>query len=139
MKAETIRQKAIVDYLTMQGFEVLRINSGTVKVKRGWMHNAKKGTPDILCIRQGRCVFFEVKEPKKAPTKEQMKRQEELRRAGCHVVNVTSLDDVETTLLYLTLNDLPSRAARATLLSSWVAKQKVDLATADTLTSMVYT
>jgi hypothetical protein len=66
-------------------------------------------------------------------------RQEELRRAGCHVVNVTSLDDVEMTLLYLCLNDLPSRAARATMLAGWVAKQKVDLATADTLTSMVYT
>jgi len=47
------------------------------------------GVPDLLCLRGGRAVFLEVKQPGKRPTKLQEARMNEIERyAGvpCHVV-----------------------------------------------------
>jgi hypothetical protein len=47
------------------------------------------GVPDLLCIKQGRAVFLEVKQPGKKPTPIQVRRMNEIETKGgasCHVV-----------------------------------------------------
>ena len=91
MKGETALQKAIVDFLRAKGHEVLRLNSGTLRVKRGYLHCAKKGTPDILCLVDGRAIFFEVKMPGKKITKAQSARHREIEGSGSRVFIVSSV------------------------------------------------
>ena len=66
--SETEVSKAIQDYLTLNGWYVLRIQSGSVLVKKGGYCNliklAPKGTPDIMALKEGKCCFFEVKKDK---------------------------------------------------------------------------
>ena len=75
--SETEVSKAIQDYLTLNGWYVLRIQSGSVLVKKGGYCNlmklAPKGTPDIMALKEGKCCFFEVKKDQK--TKEQWERK----------------------------------------------------------------
>lgn len=59
-KEETKLQRAIVDALEALGFHVERIQSGVHRVKRGVLHCASKGTPDLYVFRLG---FREVKVP----------------------------------------------------------------------------
>jgi hypothetical protein len=47
------------------------------------------GVPDLLCIKHGRAVFLEVKQPGKRPTPIQVRRMNEIETQGgasCHVV-----------------------------------------------------
>jgi len=47
------------------------------------------GVPDLLCLRQGRAVFLEVKQPGKKATPLQAARMNEIETQGgavCHVV-----------------------------------------------------
>ena len=48
------------------------------------------GVPDLLCLRHGRALFLEVKQPGKQPTEIQRRRMNEIETVGgamCHVVN----------------------------------------------------
>lgn len=51
------------------------------------------GLPDLLCLRAGRAVWLEVKQPGKKPTKLQERRLAELRSAGCVAEVVTSVGE----------------------------------------------
>ena len=47
------------------------------------------GVPDLLCVKEGRAVWLEVKQPGKRPTDVQVRRMNEIERVGgspCHVV-----------------------------------------------------
>lgn len=47
------------------------------------------GVPDLLCIKAGRAMFLEVKQPGKHPTEIQRRRMNEIETVGgaaCHVV-----------------------------------------------------
>lgn len=61
--------KAIVEYLGLKGFYVLRLNSGRIVYKKGQytcaVNLCPEGTPDIYCLINGRSVFFEVKKNEK--------------------------------------------------------------------------
>lgn len=85
MQPETRLKKAITDAFEAVGLEVIRIQCGRVRVRGGWMHGAKEGTPDLLVPIDGRAVFFEVKLPGEHATTEQLVRHDELRRHGCLV------------------------------------------------------
>ena len=52
------------------------------------------GWPDILCVKDGRAYFFEVKRPQGKPTKLQLYELGEWSRAGAKVAVVTSVDEV---------------------------------------------
>jgi hypothetical protein len=73
--------------------------------KRGWQaqrdfksSGARAGWPDIEIMWQGRAYFIELKAPKKYPTPEQRAVHAQLKAAGCPVVTVRSLAEVEMTL-----------------------------------------
>lgn len=72
-KAETQLSRAIQDALEMEpGCHFERVQSGSVRVKRGYMHCARKGTADLLgVVRGGRFVAIEVKVGKGKQTEEQ--------------------------------------------------------------------
>jgi hypothetical protein len=78
-KPETDRQALIVDALRKAGWFVMRIHSGQVRVKRGFMHLAPKGTPDLYVLGFG---WLETKLEKTKPTLEQLEMHERIRAAG---------------------------------------------------------
>lgn len=63
--SESDIQRQIVDALRAVGGYPIRIQSGRVKVARGWMTLAPAGTPDVLVLLpRGRCLWLEVKDAK---------------------------------------------------------------------------
>lgn len=65
--SETDIQRQIVDALKAVGAYPIRVQSGRVRVKRGYMHLAPAGTPDVLVLLpRGRCMWLEVKDAKGA-------------------------------------------------------------------------
>lgn len=81
-KAETTLSKQIADQLDQLGIWHLRLNSGRVKVRGGWMHLCPEGTPDRVCLLEGRAVFIEVKVPGEQPTPEQIACHERIKQNG---------------------------------------------------------
>jgi hypothetical protein len=72
------------------GVLAIRINSGRVKVRGGWMTLAPIGTPDLLFVLfGGRCCWLECKTPAGKLSADQARMHAELRRRG-HVVIVAS-------------------------------------------------
>jgi hypothetical protein len=78
-KPETSLQARIVEALEDIGFLVIRVHSGTVKVKRGWMHLGPEGFPDLLVVGQR---FLEVKTDDGELTLAQRTMHARIRRAG---------------------------------------------------------
>ena len=57
------------------------------------------GIPDLLCVKDGRAVFLEVKQPGKKPTPLQEQRMHEIRTIGGAVAEVvTSKHEAERIL-----------------------------------------
>jgi hypothetical protein len=62
--AEGAIQKQIVDGLRKLGWRVLRLQSGKVRVRGGWMVLSPIGTPDVQAFDStGACHWVEVKTP----------------------------------------------------------------------------
>lgn len=93
-KPETEISKAIGEQLNQLGVYNLRLNSGKVKVRGGWMHLCPEGTPDRLVLLNGRAIFVEVKQPGEKPTPEQIACHEEIRRHGGVVLVLESAAQV---------------------------------------------
>jgi hypothetical protein len=63
-KGETKLQAAIVDAIELRfpRAKVRRLNSGSARVKRGYLHLCPKGTPDLeVLLPGGRSVHLETK------------------------------------------------------------------------------
>lgn len=78
-KPETSRQALIVEALETAGRLVIRIQSGRVRVKGGWMHLAPTGTPDLYVVGWG---WLETKLENTKPSAEQLRMHARLRSAG---------------------------------------------------------
>lgn len=89
-KAETELSKAIRDNLEKLGFMVERIQSGSVKVQRGFMRLASAGTPDLCIIGLG---WLEIKRPGQKLTEDQERWHDRARRAGAWVAVAESVSD----------------------------------------------
>jgi hypothetical protein len=61
VKAETAIQKAIKETLEEWGYLVRRVQSGSVRVRRGYMHLAEKGTGDLIVQGRQFTAWLEVK------------------------------------------------------------------------------
>lgn len=58
------------------------------------------GIPDLLCVKSGKAVFLEVKQPGKHPTELQKQRMHEIRNTGGAVAEVVrSREEAERILL----------------------------------------
>ena len=67
--------------------------------KAGWMvvkllQTNCNGIPDLMCLKQGRTIFIEVKQPGREPTELQRYRHDELISKGFTVYVITSEKDI---------------------------------------------
>jgi Holliday junction resolvase len=83
-KLESDIQAKIIRNLTKKGWYVAKIIQTT---KNGW--------PDLLCLKDGKSVYIEVKRPGGKPSPLQLLRHREIAATG-HIVHVT--DDENFTL-----------------------------------------
>lgn len=74
------------------------INNGWFVVKL--INCSKPGMPDLLCIKDGKVIFFEVKYANGKPTKLQLHTIETLRNAGVEAHVVWTLDEVKSIISY---------------------------------------
>lgn len=89
-KPETRLQASIVSALEQLGFHVERIQSGTHPVKRGFLHCASKGTPDLYVLRLG---WREVKLPGEKLDAAQLKWHARARAQGESVETWWSVEE----------------------------------------------
>jgi hypothetical protein len=100
-KPETALKRAILDGINRSGLAfVWRNQSGCVKVQRGFMHLAPKGSPDIvgwLLDGSGRFCGVEVKTPEgttqKARRGDQAEWRDRMRAAGAVCGQVESVQE----------------------------------------------
>lgn len=92
--SETQISKEIRDYLNKRGIYNLRLNSGKVRVRGGWMQLCDEGTPDRYCLFKGKSIFIETKVPGEKPTDEQLAAHDRIRRSGGIIIIAERLDDV---------------------------------------------
>jgi len=94
--SETALKRAILDALAVMGVEAWSCPAGLVRVRRGWLHLAPEGTPDIIgYLPGGKLMGLEVKAPKAGTAKDRKEKQaawrERARQAGCVVAEVRSV------------------------------------------------
>lgn len=92
-------QKQIHQYLTLHGWLVIRLNSGAVVGehngrKRFVRFNDAPGVSDLLCIRDGRALFVEVKRPGKIPNEKQREFLDRALRHGAAAIWVQSIEQL---------------------------------------------
>lgn len=68
--------------------------------KKGWLvikliQTTHNGIPDLLCLKDSRTVFIEVKRPNNKPTPLQSYRHEQLSKQGFLTIIATSVKDLE--------------------------------------------
>jgi hypothetical protein len=100
-KAETELQRAIVLALEALGVTVIRTQAGRVPVRRGWLHLAPEGWPDLTgYLPDGRFLGLEIKVPKGKTDKDRAEKQAAWRaRAGAAGCVVGQVDSVAAAVL----------------------------------------
>ena len=91
MTPEGIIQKSIVDYCTLKGALVFRMNSGKAKYN---IKLSPPGTPDLLVVYSSRCLWIEVKTPTGKVSEAQQEMHDRLRGLGQYVLIARCLEDV---------------------------------------------
>ena len=81
MALESTITKSIQQSAKARGWWVLKVAGGAFQ---------RPGIPDVLCVKNGRAVFLEVKQPGKKPTPLQVHVMEELRTVGGAVAEVVT-------------------------------------------------
>jgi hypothetical protein len=81
MPLETTITKSIVKSAKANGWWTFKIAGGAFQ---------RAGVPDLLCIKGGRAVFLEVKQPGKKPTPLQQHVMQEIREQGGAVAEVVT-------------------------------------------------
>ena len=105
---EKVAQKQIMEYLTLRGWVVERMNSGKIPAKYGtktrYISLHRTGTPDIQALKKSpngytQVLYVEVKRPGEKPSEEQLAMHDVLRdKAGARVIVATSWEDVDREL-----------------------------------------
>ena len=93
-------QNKIISYLQYKHYKVLRMNSGAIRSlgsngKTFMTRLQEPGTPDLLALKDGKAIFFEIKTPKNHPTTLQKMKMDELERYGCHCFVIHSLEEMQ--------------------------------------------
>ncbi len=84
----------IVQFLTDKGHFATRLNStGIVREGHFTYGTQKKGLPDVVSVIHGRFVGFEVKIGNDKPSQDQLKRKDEITKAGGLYHFVSSFDE----------------------------------------------
>lgn len=91
MPLESSITKSIVALAKSRGWWTFKIAGGPMQTS---------GIPDLLCVKSGKAVFLEVKQPGKNPTELQKQRIHEIRSIGGAVAEVVrSREEAERILL----------------------------------------
>jgi Holliday junction resolvase-like predicted endonuclease len=88
--------KAIINYITLKGGYAVRINTqGQYDEKRGiWRKShTRLGTSDVIACYRGQFVSVEVKVGKDRQSPEQVKTEQDVKRAGGLYWMVRTLDE----------------------------------------------
>jgi len=87
----------LVKMIRQMGIMAMRMNSGKVRVRGGWMQLHSPGTADILCFPRGRVCWLETKTIKGTTNKGQIENQAEFQRVvtalGHSYHRITSIDE----------------------------------------------
>jgi hypothetical protein len=96
---ESDLQRQILDYLALKGIFHYRNNSGAFDNGHGGFYRfGAVGSPDIICVVNGRYVGIELKAPKGKQSDHQKEFQRQLELAGGTYILGYSLEDVITGL-----------------------------------------
>jgi len=91
MPLESSITKSIVALAKSRGWWTFKIAGGPMQTS---------GIPDLLCVKSGKAVFLEVKQPGKNPTELQKQRIHEIKSIGGAVAEVVrSREEAERILL----------------------------------------
>ena len=100
--SENALQKAIVQYLRVNGFYAFSIyNGASTVISRGMLRfkrnppDRPRGIPDICAMKDGKVLFFEVKTKTGRLSVDQALVHSEMLRKGVKVYIVRSIDDVK--------------------------------------------
>jgi hypothetical protein len=88
--SETQLSRSIQDALAGVGLWCIRVHSGKVRVRGGWLQLAEPGTPDLYCIA---LCWFEVKLPGQKPNADQLKWHARAKAMGEKVYVVSSVEE----------------------------------------------
>ena len=92
---ESELQKSILEYLAWKRIFHYRNNSGAFKRDDGYFYRfGVTGSPDNICVINGKYVGIEVKAPKGAQSEHQKEFQRQLEAAGGAYILAYFLDDV---------------------------------------------
>jgi len=83
---ETAIRRAIVDYLRLHGWKVVRIHQSL---------GSEKGIPDLVAIREGKTVWIEVKTPNGRLSAHQRAWLQDLEDHGGWWIVARSVEDVK--------------------------------------------
>lgn len=98
MKQELERdiQKSIIDYLRVK--KIFHYKNSTIGIYKkstdSYIPSQSVGSPDIICVIDGKYVGIEVKRPKGIQSESQKEFQKNLERAGGRYILARSIDDV---------------------------------------------
>jgi len=103
MTPETKAKGEIQKYLQMAGHKWLRLHSGIVRVKGGFMHSNEEGTADLVVFLKDRpAAFIEVKVEGQATEKARQEKQAafgaDMTELGHHYAICKSVDEVASFL-----------------------------------------
>ena len=84
-KLESIIQREIIAYLEPGGWFVVKL-----------IQTNKNGIPDLLCIRNGICMFIEVKKPPARARPLQVYRIRELINHGVVAIVAHSVEEIKS-------------------------------------------
>lgn len=93
--SETQLQASIVDSLEKMGYLVIRVQSGKVRVRGGWMQLAPEGTPD-LCVLSSHTTWLETKTLTGRLRPAQVAWHERAKKGGHRVAVVRSVAEALT-------------------------------------------
>lgn len=92
---ESAIQAQILQYLSLKGIFHYRNNSGGFKDANNHFYRfGALGSPDIICVVEGRFVGIEVKAPGGRQSEHQISFQKRLEAAGGKYILAYSLEDV---------------------------------------------
>jgi len=99
MTPEGELKKQVLDFLNKTGEFYLRVNSGIVRVKRGFLHLAPEGTADLLIFRDvPHWIELKAGTTKKSRAEKQAEFRDKVLSLGHRHCVARSLDDVRNFL-----------------------------------------
>jgi hypothetical protein len=100
--------KAVMDYLSAQGFVMFRRNTGAMKASHGgksrFIRFSQKGMADLWGVQKGtgRHIECEVKAPGKRPSPEQVAWLQQCIEIGCIAFWCEGVEECKTALIVQT-------------------------------------